>query len=169
METCRIAEPYAPKDHQRNLGTDQNRVGSWINLREIARKMGIAEGTVLAHAKRHGWTQQIQAATREVTVMQLDAITAVQSVPQSLAAIMADRKQRTKLGLSKDAAEAADQAAEDRDKLRIAGERKDVARIHKTLWPDEKGNKPILNIGILTRKVPVYDSKTGEVFRPRNS
>jgi len=39
--------------------------------------MGIAEGTVLAHAKRHGWTQQIQAATREVTVMQLDAITAV--------------------------------------------------------------------------------------------
>ena len=110
METCRIAEPYAPKDHQRNLGTDQNRVGSWINLREIARKMGIAEGTVLAHAKRHGWTQQIQAATREVTVMQLDAITAVQSVPQSLAAIMADRKQRTKLGLSKDAAEAADQA-----------------------------------------------------------
>ena len=87
-------------------------------------------------------------------------------MPQSLAAIIADRKQRTKLGLSKDAAEAADQAAEDRDKSRIAGEVKNVARIHKTLWPDEKGNKPILNIGILTRKVPVYDSKTGEVFRP---
>jgi hypothetical protein len=31
-----------------------------INLREIARKMNIPEGTVLAHAKRHGWTQQIQ-------------------------------------------------------------------------------------------------------------
>ena len=26
-----------------------------INLREIARKMNIPEGTVLAHAKRHGW------------------------------------------------------------------------------------------------------------------
>jgi uncharacterized protein YjcR len=28
-----------------------------INLREIARKMNIPEGTVLAHAKRHGWSQ----------------------------------------------------------------------------------------------------------------
>jgi uncharacterized protein YjcR len=33
-----------------------------INLREIARKMNVPEGTVLAHAKRHGWTQQIQRA-----------------------------------------------------------------------------------------------------------
>jgi uncharacterized protein YjcR len=72
-----------------------------INLREIARKMNIPEGTVLAHAKRHGWTQQIQIATREVGVMQSDAITPVQSVPQSLAAIFAERRQRTKLGLSK--------------------------------------------------------------------
>ncbi len=53
-----------------------------IGLREIARKLGISEGTVLAHAKRHGWTQQIQVATQELTVMQSDAITPVQSVPQ---------------------------------------------------------------------------------------
>jgi hypothetical protein len=43
---------------------------SGIGLREIARKMNIPEGTVLAHAKRHGWTQEIQVATREVGVMQ---------------------------------------------------------------------------------------------------
>jgi hypothetical protein len=36
---------------------------SGIGLREIARKMNIPEGTVLAHAKRHGWTQQIPVAT----------------------------------------------------------------------------------------------------------
>ena len=40
-----------------------------IGLREIARKMDIPEGTVLAHAKRDGWTQQIQVATREFSVM----------------------------------------------------------------------------------------------------
>ena len=45
-----------------------------INLREIARRMNIPEGTVLAHAKRHGWTQQIQVATRELSVMQSDAV-----------------------------------------------------------------------------------------------
>jgi len=42
-----------------------------INLREIARKMNIPEGTVLARAKRHGWTQQIQVAMQQ----QSDAIT----------------------------------------------------------------------------------------------
>src|SRR6516165_9918698 len=96
-----------------------------IGLREIARKMNIPEGTVLAHAKRHGWSQQIEVATRELSVIQSDAITPVQSVPQSLAAILADHKQRTKLGLSKYTAEAAEQAALHRDKLGIAGKVKD--------------------------------------------
>ena len=92
-----------------------------IGLREIARKMNIPEGTVLAHAKRHGWTQQIQVATRQLAVVQSDAIAPLQSVPQSIAAILSERKDRTKLGLSKYAAEAAEQAAEHRDKLGIAG------------------------------------------------
>jgi hypothetical protein len=35
---------------------------SGIGLREIARNMGIPEGTVLARAKREGWTQEIQNA-----------------------------------------------------------------------------------------------------------
>ena len=35
---------------------------SGIGLREIARKMGIPEGTVLARAKREGWSREIQNA-----------------------------------------------------------------------------------------------------------
>ena len=35
---------------------------SGIGLRQLARNMGIPEGTVLARAKREGWTQQIAAA-----------------------------------------------------------------------------------------------------------
>jgi len=35
-------------------------------LREIARKMNIPEGTVLAPAKREEWTQQIGAAKRRL-------------------------------------------------------------------------------------------------------
>jgi uncharacterized protein YjcR len=83
-----------------------------IGLREVARKMNIPEGTVLAHAKRHGWTQQIHVATRELTVMQSDAITPVQSVPQSLAEILAARTDRTKPGLSRYTTKAAEQAAQ---------------------------------------------------------
>src|SRR5215471_14051963 len=123
-----------------------------VGLREIARKMGIPAGTILARAKRQGWTQQIQAATQELSVMQSDAITpmqSVQSVPQSLAAILAERKERTRLGLSKFAAEAAEQAAEHRDKLGIAGKVKDVAGVHKTLWPEENSPSNIVNLAVL--------------------
>ncbi|HSQ20501.1 MAG TPA: helix-turn-helix domain-containing protein [Blastocatellia bacterium] len=121
-----------------------------IGLREIARKMNIPEGTVLAHAKRHGWTQQLQAVKGELAVMQSDAITPVQSVPQSLAAIMGERKERTRLGLSKFTAEAAERAAEHPDKLLIAGKVKDVASVHSTLWPEQPQTNQILNLAILT-------------------
>ena len=116
-----------------------------IGLREIAHKMNIPQGTVLAHAKRHGWTQQIQIATQQ----QSDAITQVQSVPQSLVAILSERKDRTRLGLSRYAAEAAEQAADHRDKLSISGKVKDVADVHKTLWPNQPDTNQILNLGVL--------------------
>ncbi len=35
---------------------------SGIGLREIARSMGIPEGTILSRAKREGWTREIQSA-----------------------------------------------------------------------------------------------------------
>jgi hypothetical protein len=125
-----------------------------IGLREIARKMNISEGTVLAHAKRHGWTQQIQVATQR----QSDAITPVQSVPQSLAAILSQRKNRARLGLSQYAAEAAEQAAEHRDKLEIARKVKDVAAVHSTLWPEENQREPILNLAVLTGQIQLEDA-----------
>jgi hypothetical protein len=120
-----------------------------IGLREIARKMNIPEGTVLAHAKRHGWTQQIQVATGQLAVVQSDAITPVQSVPQSLAAILAERKDRTRLGLSKYAAEAAEQAAEHQDKLAITHKAKDLSDIHSKLYPQDQNKEEILNLNLL--------------------
>src|SRR5947199_9017504 len=91
-----------------------------INLREIARKMNIPEGTVLAHAKRHGWTQRIQVATPQLAAEQSNAITPLQSVPQSMAAILAERKMRTSPGLSKYSAQAATQAAQSGGDLCLA-------------------------------------------------
>jgi hypothetical protein len=80
-------------------------------------------------------------------------------VPQSLVAILSERKDRTRLGLSKYTAEAAEEAAEHRDKLGIAGKVKDVASVHGTLWPEEKKTNQILNVGILTGAIPVYDAE----------
>jgi len=121
-----------------------------VGLREIARKMNIPEGTVLAHAKRHGWSQQIQVATGHLTAVQSNAITPVQSVPQSLAAILAERKGRTKLGLSKYTAEAAEQAAGSGGDLGLSRNVRDVAAIGSTLWPEDHNKRGILNLAVLT-------------------
>jgi hypothetical protein len=54
---------------------------SGMGLREIARNMGIPEGTVLARAKREGWTRQIQSAKalakREETPLTVTPVVAV--------------------------------------------------------------------------------------------
>jgi hypothetical protein len=76
---------------------------------------------------------------------------------------LSERKERTRLGLSKFTAEAAEQAAEHRDKLGIAGKVKDVASVHSTLWPEQPQTNQILNVGILTGQVNVWDAKTGVI------
>jgi hypothetical protein len=63
-----------------------------IGLREIARKMNVPEGTVLARAKREGWTQQIAAAKQAVALPQSNAITPTPM--QSIAAVMQERGER---------------------------------------------------------------------------
>jgi len=61
-----------------------------IGLRQIARKMNVPEGTVLARAKREGWTQQIAAAKQAIALSQSNAITPLQSI----AAVMQERAER---------------------------------------------------------------------------
>ncbi|MGC1324049.1 MAG: hypothetical protein WA849_17865 [Candidatus Udaeobacter sp.] len=53
---------------------------SGIGLREIARNMGIPEGTVLARAKREAWTQQIQSAKALVKREDAPVVTATEAV-----------------------------------------------------------------------------------------
>jgi hypothetical protein len=81
--------------------------------------------------------------------VQSDAITPVQSVPQSIAAILSERKDRTKLSLSRYAAEAAEQAAEHRDKLEITQEAKHLSEIHRNLFPEANEQRGILSMQVL--------------------
>jgi hypothetical protein len=64
---------------------------SGIGLREIARNMNIPEGTVLARAKREGWTREIQNA--KALAKREDAALAVTPV-QAVAASMQRRGER---------------------------------------------------------------------------
>jgi hypothetical protein len=59
---------------------------SGIGLREIARNMGIPEGTVLARANREGWTQQIRSAKALARRENASpAVTATEAVAGSMA------------------------------------------------------------------------------------
>ena len=64
---------------------------SGIGLREIARNMGIPEGTVLARAKREGWAREIQNA--KALAKREDAPLAVTPV-EAVVATLAERGQR---------------------------------------------------------------------------
>ena len=81
---------YALLDLHRSLAADQAGYAAGIGLREIARKMNVPEGTVLARAKREGWTQQIAAAKQAVALTQSNAITPLKSI----AAVMQERGER---------------------------------------------------------------------------
>jgi hypothetical protein len=64
---------------------------SGIGLREIARNMGISEGTVLARAKRESWTREIQNA--KALAKREDASLAVTAV-EAVTATLVERGQR---------------------------------------------------------------------------
>jgi hypothetical protein len=72
---------------------DQIKAGyaAGIGLREIARNMGIPAGTVLARAKREGWTQQIQSA--KALAKREDSAPAV-TATQAVAITMQQRGER---------------------------------------------------------------------------
>jgi hypothetical protein len=62
---------------------------------------------------------------------------------------LSERKDRTKLGLSKYAAEAAEQAGESDGDLRLSRNVRDVAAVHSTLWPEDHNDRGILNLNVL--------------------
>jgi hypothetical protein len=134
MNECENGQPLAKPTVRSRISSERweqikTAYAAGIGLREIARKMNIPEGTVLVHAKRHGWTQQIQVAKQQ----QSDAITQVQSVPRSLVAILSERKDRIKLGLGKYAAEAAERAGESDGNLRLSRNVRDVSAVGSSL------------------------------------
>jgi len=102
-------------------------------LREIARKMSIPEGTVLAHANRKGWTQQIEAAKRDAKPMQSTAVTPM----EALAVTLNERKDKSRLHLSKYVVDASERAAQSNGNLEIAGKVQKVAQVHGSVWPEQ--------------------------------
>ncbi len=107
---------------------------------------------------------KFRSQSGEARATQSDAITPVQSVPQSVVAILSERKDRTKLGLSKYAADAAERAAESDGNLALSRNVRDVAAVGSSLWPEDQARDTILILGILIGTNPprrISDSDRG--------
>ena len=76
-----------------------------VGVREAARQMGISQDAVRQRSKREGWMTSVKATTQRalakpVTTVSPDAL----SPADALANVFSERRDRTKLGLSKYAA-----------------------------------------------------------------
>jgi hypothetical protein len=71
------------------------------------------------------------------------------SPADALSSVMAERRERTKLGLSRYAAEAAERAGASDGDLSPSRNVRDVASVHSTIWPQEN-QQDILQVNVLT-------------------
>jgi hypothetical protein len=120
---------------------------SGIGLREIARNMDIPAGTVLAHAKREGWTRAIESAKALVPAQSPPAVTPADAA----AATLGEHSKRTRAGLARAYTRAAEHASEldGRDILERAARLKDITQgagiIHG--W-NGNGGSTIIQVGV---------------------
>ena len=121
-----------------------------VGVREAARQMAISQDAVRQRSKRERWMASPKAVAQRalakpVTSVSPDAL----SPADALANVFSDRKRRTKLGLSKYAAEAAERAAESDGDLGLSRNVRDVVMIGSTLWPEDHNERGILNVAVL--------------------
>jgi hypothetical protein len=130
---------------------------SGVGLRELARKMNIAEGSVLAHAQRHGWTGQLQVVKQQVAVQ--STIAPYEAVVDVINA----RKDKSRLHLSKYVEDASRTAANSDGDLEIARQVKDVAAVHSTVWPEEpQGSGVVSPLSVYSRQTVIGISRPKE-------
>ena len=132
---------------------------SGVGLREIARNMNIPEGTVLAYAKRHDWTREIQTAKQAITVRP-NSITPTEAA----ATVLGARKDKSRSHLSKYVEDASRTAASSDGDLEIALQVKDVAAVHSRIWPEEpqQGSGVVSPLSVYSRQTVIGFTRPSE-------
>jgi len=128
-----------------------------VGVREAARQMQISEDAVRQRSKREGWMTSAKAATQRTLAKPVTSVSPHAVSPaDALASVLNERKERSKLGLSKYAAEAAERAGESDGDLRLSRKVRDVAAVHQTVWP-EQHQENILTLSVLNAVKVVRD------------
>jgi hypothetical protein len=131
-----------------------------VGVREAARQMGISQDAVRQRSKREGWMASPKAVAQRALAKAVTSVSPnVLSPADALANVLSERKHRTKLGLSKYAAEAAERAGESDGDLTLSRNVRDVAAVGSTLWPEDHNERGILNLDILIGTIRPERSK----------
>ena len=135
---------------------------SGIGLREIARNMNIPEGTVLARAKREAWSKQISDA--KSLAKRNDTPPAVTPM-EAVAVTLNERKDKSRLHLSKYVVDASKRASDSGGNLDIAQDVRHVSAVSAHLWPQDQP-KIGLDLSVLNVSGAMFASKEeAEAYR----
>lgn len=154
--------------------------------REAARQSGINVNTVLSLARRKKWkrTTTEEGNSQSVISNPLEVIPDTDSTPtqtqsictlspsNALAESLRRLKERSTIGISEYVAKAADELSRSPNPLMITGKAKDIADVHRTMWPHENSRNDILQIGILiapAESVSTPRDSLGQTQVPKNS
>ena len=121
-----------------------------VGVREAARQMGIAEGTVQAWSARYKWTEKVKAA-QQLAIASKPVQPIATKPADALANVLVERKEKSRTHLSKYVVDAGEQAANSNGDLAIAQDVRHVAAIHSSIWPEEQQaqNNVMVNLAIL--------------------
>lgn len=151
--------------------------------REAARQSGVNVNTVLSLARRHKWKRNPSTESDASSLNTVNANGAILqpngngvqnpictlSPPNALATILARLKHDSVEGISTYCAKAARALASSENPLAITGKAKDIADVHRTMWPQENSRNDILQIGILINASPVASTPRDSLGNDKNS
>lgn len=122
-----------------------------VGVREAARRLGLNENRVIQWSRRFQWLKQPDPKPQPPA--QRDVITVIRP-SDSLAIMLAERKDKSRLNLSKYVTEASEKSAKSSGNHKLARTTKDVASIYEKVWPEERENahQNLVNIQILNER-----------------
>ena len=117
--------------------------------RKAARIAGLNENTVRSWKHRYGWfapeRNRRAEQTKPITVQPIGNSAPVDAYLDELQ----DCKRRSHIALARYNSSATEDAAAHNDKLAITSQARDLAAIHKSVWPDEPKPNSILNLSVV--------------------
>ncbi len=136
-----ILKPMAKPIHQKQVNREAVRILAIEHgLKKASELSGVNYETVRKWSQRGHWNGNVSDSRAVVPLV---------PIADRVASEHAKLKARSRVGLARYAAEASEDAAKHKNKLKIARAVRDVAAVHSSLWPEDHNERGIVNLNVL--------------------